>query len=163
MTARTSSAGPRGPARKPNPGTKAKREYWTLDKKAEFLCHLAESANVTASARAVGMSEKGVYRLRMQSAAFREAWATALREGYVKLELMMLERAMNGTRKEVWHGGKAVGETTEYSERLAMQLLSQHRSAVMAGPGGDTLESDAALRLRLGARLDGMRQRLEED
>lgn len=160
MTARTSGTAPRKPQRKAS----QKREYWTLDKKAEFLCHLAESANVTASARAVGMSEKGVYRLRMQSEAFREAWATALREGYVKLELMMLERAMNGTRKEVWHGGKAVGETTEYSERLAMQLLSQHRAAVMAGPGGGAaLESDAALRLRLGARLDGMRQRLEED
>ena len=140
----------------------AARERWTLDKQAEFLRHLADTANVTASARAVGMSEKGVYKLRMKSDAFRAAWASALTEGYVKLELMLLDRAMNGTRKAVWHGGKTVGETTEYSERLAMQLLSQHRTSVMTGAPRGGRESDADLRARLAEKLDDMSRRLED-
>ena len=46
------------PARKPRVRKAVPvRERWTLDKKAEFLRHLSLTANVAASARAVGMAE----------------------------------------------------------------------------------------------------------
>jgi hypothetical protein len=51
----------------------ARPERWTVEKQGAFLVKLAETANVRASARAVGMSEQGVYKLRARSAEFRAA------------------------------------------------------------------------------------------
>lgn len=135
---------------------------WTKAKRTEFLEQLAATANVRASARAVGMSEPGVYRLRQRSAEFRAAWAVALSEGYAKLELMLLERAMNGTVKPIFQLGKEVGSVTEYSDRLALTLLNAHRATVhreRVGAGEDPEET----RRRISATLAEMNLRMGGD
>jgi hypothetical protein len=43
-----------------------------------FLDHLAQTANVAASARAAGVLSSAVYAERRLSPAFRDAWALAL-------------------------------------------------------------------------------------
>ena len=133
---------------------------WDEEIQQGFLAELARTANVTASARAVGMSEKTAYRHRAQDASFRAAWAAALDDGYAKLETMLLGRAMNGTFKAVWYGGKKVGRTKEYSDRLALQLLAVHRAAVMDGRRGSDPADVVAVRARIEEKLAEMNRRL---
>ena len=59
-----------------------------------FLNHLAETANVAASARAAGVGSSAVYAERRQSAGFRDDWARALGEGYARLETDLLAEAL---------------------------------------------------------------------
>ncbi|NJC32812.1 hypothetical protein GGR88_000286 [Sphingomonas jejuensis] len=103
---------------------------WTAAKQREFLAMLADTANVSRSARSVGMSDQSAYALRRRDAGFRQAWLEALSEGFDKLEMMLLERAMTGTPKEHLTASGGVAVTTEFSERLALNLLAQHRAAV---------------------------------
>ena len=62
-----------------------------------FFLALADTCNVVRSAKAAGFSAWWAYRRRKFDAAFRNGWAAAVREGYAKLELVLLERAMKGT------------------------------------------------------------------
>lgn len=103
---------------------------WTIAKQRDFLATLAETANIARSARAVGMSEQGAYALRRRDEGFRRAWMEALSEGFDKLELMLLDRAMNGTPREHLLPTGAKKVVTEFSEALALKLLAQHRGTV---------------------------------
>lgn len=145
-----------------------RKDGWTAKKRELFLSELAATANVRGSARAAGMSDQGLYSLRQRDPAFRAAWDAALREGFARLEMMLLERAMNGVAKPVFHGGQAVGEVTEYSDRLAMGLLAHHRGAVIAMAAAEAAEAGKsddgeAARARLIARFAEINMRLGGD
>ena len=147
---------------KPRAKKKIVRVRWSVGREELFLAELARSANVAASIRATGLSDTTVYRRRQQHEAFRARWAAALREGFAKLEEMLLERALNGVEKPVWHGGKQVGTMREYSDRLALALLNAHRATatgVAAVPAVETI-SDEAVRAELGRRLSEMNIRM---
>ncbi|SNS16353.1 hypothetical protein SAMN06295912_10260 [Sphingomonas laterariae] len=109
---------------------KARAESWTKDKRAAFLAHLAETANVTGALRVVGMGSTGLYKLRQRDAGFRAAWDQALAEGYQRLELVALERALGGTRTPIIHGGKQTGEAMMPDNKMVMFLLQMHRQSV---------------------------------
>ena len=103
MSKRRAALVPRGG---PRPQLRAPRPYeWTAAKKARFIAELAGTCNVLASLRVVGMESGSLYKLRKRDAKFRAEWAEALREGYAKLEMMLLERAMNGTVRTVSRAG----------------------------------------------------------
>lgn len=133
---------------------------WTKVKRDAFLAELAATANVRASARAVGMSEGCVYRLRLRSTEFRRDWEAALREGYARLELVMLERAING-RDEA---GLNAGKMADYSDRLGLALLAAHRATVRGedAPAGktDRKTDKGAARRRIEAKLAEMSRRM---
>ena len=136
---------------------------WTDEKRERFLEHLAATCNVVASCREVGMSEPGLYKLKMRDAEFRAAFEAAVAEGYSRLELMMLERAMHGTRKPVLHGGKVVAEITEYSDRVALALLAAHRETALRGRAVQRqpeAEDPEAIRARLSALFSDMNRRM---
>lgn len=131
---------------------------WTKGKRDAFLAELAATANVRASARAVGMSEGCVYRLRLRSTEFRRDWEAALREGYARLELVMLERAINGTDAEA---GKAAGKMADYSDRLGLALLAAHRATVRGEETPKAEKTDkGAARRRIEAKLAEMNRRM---
>lgn len=131
---------------------------WTVAKQKVFLSHLAATCNVTRSARAVGMHESGVYQLRARSAEFRAQWAAALDEGYAKLELMMLQRAMNGTVKKVTRAGGVIDRFREYSDATALQLLKAHKDRTR--PAADLPEEDVeAARKRILKKLEAIERR----
>lgn len=152
----------RAPARRPRPKAKPKRTLvrWSAAREEIFLATLGQTSNVAASIRASGLSETSVYRRRQMSEDFRARWAAALREGFAKLEAMLLDRALNGVEKPVWHGGKQVGTMIEYSDRLALALLSAHRGSVL-GIGREPAPVPVdELRARLAARLGQMNRRM---
>lgn len=135
---------------------------WTEEKRAHFLETLARTLNVSASARAVKMSTVSAHALKRRDAAFAQAWGEAMTAAYQDLELALIRRATRGTLRKVWHQGKKVGSERIHDERLAMQLMSQHRDTVLAlrGLRMPELESEEEIRARLIARFELIEARL---
>ena len=124
-----------------------------------FLASLGETCNVVRSAKAAGFSSSWAYRLRRQDAAFRTGWAQAVREGYAKLELVLLERAMKGTPRPIMRrdGGERI--IREYSTPLAVALLRRHAETADSAayePGEDEMRE---LRDKILAKLERVRKR----
>ncbi|MBA2932973.1 hypothetical protein HZF05_02575 [Sphingomonas sp. CGMCC 1.13654] len=132
---------------------------WTKTRERTFLEHLALSSNVAASERVALVPPGAAYKHRIRSADFRRNWEVALTEGYARLELAMLERAINGVTVEVTRSGVTT-KKIEYSEGMAMTLLKAHRSsvtAIAAGQAADAIDADVL------AVIDGMARRIGHD
>ena len=145
------------------PQMRKKKGGWTAAKRKAFIDELAATCNVAASLRKVRMSDTSVYRLRKQSAQFRAEWAEALREGYAKLEMMLLERAMNGTVKTVTRADGAVDKTHEYPNHIALQLLRLHKDSAAAAEAEHDPEEMEEVRQRIARKLEAVRKRLERE
>ena len=140
-----------------------RRNEWTKAKETVFFTALAESCNVKLAAQEAGMSVAGAYWRRRRNAAFRAGWAEAIAMAYQRLELLMLERALNGTEKIVVRKDGSEERMREYPNQVAMHLLKMHRdsaSAVLDEPE----EADVAeVRERLVEKLERLRKRFEAE
>jgi hypothetical protein len=125
-----------------------------------FFSELADTCNVVRSAKAAGFSANWAYRKRKMDAGFRAGWARAVAEGYAKLELVLLDRAMNGTVKRVPSSGSEK-RIREYPNQLAMALLKRHSD--MAGSIDNMLSEEEAeeVRERILAKLAKKREQDE--
>ena len=124
-----------------------------------FLVTLGDTCNVARSARVAGFSPSWAYRLRKRDAGFRAGWAEAVREGYAKLELVLLERAMKGTPRPVQRRDGSERIIREYSTQLAVALLKKHADAAAEASyehGEDELKE---VRDRILQKLEQVRQR----
>ncbi len=139
-----------------------RRDGWTAERRRRFLDELAATCNVQAAIRASGMKpgSMSVYALRKRSAAFRAEWAKALAEGYAKLELALLDRAMNGTVKTVERGNGSVDKTREYPNGLAIQLLKLHREGAAVAEVEAGAEEVEEVRQRVVRKLSALEKRL---
>lgn len=117
--------------RKPAPA-KTRAPLWNEERRQTFLDTLAECSNVAASERAAGMMPGSAYRERRRNPDFRSAWDEALCEGYTRLELVLLERALGGVVARTTKNDKGEEVKEQFSDRLGMALLSAHRSTVTA-------------------------------
>ena len=111
---------------------KAKPRDWTRAKEAKFLGALAETCNVTLSAELAGVSGTTVYRHRAKDAAFRDGWDRALAQGFARLEIEMLERALRGSVRTIVHKDLSVETMVEYPDRIGLALLKMHRDRAEA-------------------------------
>lgn len=135
------------------------RTEWTARRRRAFLESLRSCANVSASARAAGISRREVYRQRQKDKAFREEWDHALEEALDDLEGELRRRAVEGVEKPVFYGGKPCGAVRSYSDTLGMFLLKSRRPHIFAdgGPGPDDAGDEgeeAAIRQRLSQMLE---------
>lgn len=124
------------------------------------MTELAATANVTAAARAAGMCPQSAYNLRNRDAGFYKAWIGALTEGYERLEMLLLERAMHGLEEDVWYRGEVVGSKRRHSDAVALTLYRAHRETVKRW--APPTKSDD-IRERLTAKFAAMKQRLSDD
>jgi hypothetical protein len=92
-----------------------------------FLEALATGASITAAARAAGVDRRTPYKWRDGVPAFDEEWVSHLEAGTDALEDEGRRRAMEGTKRPIYHGGKRVGFVTEHSDQLMMFLLRARR------------------------------------
>ena len=121
-----------------------------------FLDHLAETANVTQSAKVAEVSTSLAYRTRMARPAFKKAWEAALGEGYARLEAYLVSEALvqaNASTSEVTIKSRA------QKYRLGLSLLSLHRATVRGDAKiapAKAKENATQARARLAARLDGL-------
>lgn len=127
-----------------------------------FLSHLAQTANVTASAKRAGVTTSPVYDLRRKSDSFRSQWHAALWEGYTRLEANLLAEALapaSGNMKD------STFKLRQLKIRLGSSLLAAHRTAVRgAAPTTPQRSRDPKeVKQRLEARFSAMRKRLSDD
>ena len=137
-------------------GDAAKPKTWSATIEAVFLEELAGSANVARSAIAAGTTDKRAWQRRRADAKFRAAFLVALSDGYLRLELRMLQRALERVA-----GGAAEGDApTTQEEQRWLQLLRQHRAAVQASDIFEEIEDLAVVQRRIDEKFDEMRRRL---
>ena len=108
-------------------GIMANRTRLTPKKMEQFLKALAETCNVTAAARQIGMSRRSMYDKRDADAEFAEAWDNAVEQGIDTLEFEARRRAYEGVDEPVFHRGEECGHVRRYSDTLLMFLLRSHR------------------------------------
>ena len=126
---------------------------------ATFFVTLTETCNVVRSAKAAGFSANWAYRKRKRDAAFRNGWAEAVREGYARLELVLLERAIKGTPKLVRTAKGSDRVMREYSNALAIALLKRHAELAESASYEPPAAELAEIRERILERLDRVRER----
>lgn len=128
-----------------------------------FLATLADTCNVARSAKAAGFSANWAYRKRKTDAAFRNGWATAVREGYARLELVLLERVMKGTPKLVRTARGTDRVMREYSTALAVALLRRHSDLAESASEEPDMDELAEVRERIFDKLQQLKARKDED
>ncbi len=105
----------------------ANRTKFTPKKREQFLDALCELPNVTRAARLIGMSRRGLYDIREADKDFAQAWDDAVDEGVDAIEVELHRRAVEGTTKPVFQGGRHIGDIQEYSDTLLMFMLKALR------------------------------------
>ena len=129
----------------------------TAEQIGTFLVTLTETCNVVRSAKAAGFTANWAYRKRKSDAGFRNAWAEAVREGYARLELVLLERAIKGTPKLVRTASGSDRVMREYSNTLAIALLKRHAETADSANYQPAEEELAEIRERILKRLAKLR------
>src|SRR4051812_24043660 len=138
-----------------------RRDDITPEQIETFFLALTETCNVVRSAKEAGFSACWAYRRRRFDAAFRNGWLIAVREGYARLELILLERAIEGTPKLVRSAGSSDRVMREYSTPLAVALLKRHADTADSAafePGDDELRE---VRERILDKLERLKKREE--
>lgn len=137
-------------------GTRA----FDTSRQERFLIELAATCNVTLAARRARVASATVYKHKAQCAAFRARWAEALQAAYQNLELMMLERAMNGTVKTVTKADGSIDRTHEFPNAIALTLLRLHKdNAADAEPEASAEDADE-IRARILRRIGRLRDQM---
>jgi hypothetical protein len=91
--------------------------------KGLFLEALAQTGNVTLAAEHAGVNRTTPYGWRDNSDSFAAKWYEAIHEAGDRLEAEARRRAVEGTQKPVYQGGKLVGHVQEYSDTLLIFLM----------------------------------------
>jgi hypothetical protein len=142
---------------------KPRRNEWTKAKERTFFTALAESCNVKLAAEAAAMSVSGAYLKRKREAAFRAGWAEAIATAYQRLELAMLDRALNGTEKIVVRKDGSEERVREYPNQVAMHLLKMHRDSAMEAAAEPDEAEIEEVRERLLEKLRRLRKRIQDE
>ena len=140
-----------------------RRNEWTRAKERTFFTALAETCNVKLAAETAAMSVAGAYWRRKRDAAFRAGWAEAIGAAYQRLELVMLDRALNGTEKVVVRKDGSEERMREYPNQIAMHLLKMHRDSAMQAIEEPDEADVADVRARLVEKLERLRRRFEAE
>lgn len=123
------------------------RTKLTPEKETQFFHVLAESANVTRAAEAIGMARRYMYELRAEDPEFKAQWDAAVEMGTDSLEDEATRRAKEGWDEPVWYQGEQCGTVKKYSDTLLIVQLKARRpekyrdrtSTELTGKDGDPL------------------------
>jgi hypothetical protein len=148
-------------AAKPQLKKRAARD-WSREKAREFLSVLADTCNVSEACRRSGVPMTVAYRRRKMDAAFRAGWLEAIAAAYARLELVLLDRAFNGTEKLVRRRDGSEERMLEYPNQLGLMLLKMHRDTAMEAESEQPAEDVDEIRERLVRKLQRLKKRDEE-
>ncbi|WP_374544266.1 hypothetical protein [Sphingorhabdus sp.] len=96
-----------------------------------FLSHLAQTSNVSASAKTAGVTTFPVYDLRRKSPDFCTKWLAALSEGYARLEANLLSEALSAPASNL---KDSTLKQKQMKTRIGMALLAAHKATVRGAP-----------------------------
>lgn len=97
------------------------------DWKATFLTALAVSGVVLTACEKAKIGRTTAYKYREEDDAFAAAWDAALDNAADVMEEEAYRRAVVGTLKPVYQGGKKVGSIREFSDTLLIFRLKAAR------------------------------------
>jgi phage terminase small subunit len=121
----------------------------------KFLDHLAETSNVTASAKVAGVSTGTAYEAKRTRPEFNRQWRRALCEGYELLEMELLDRLRTGEiRNSIAKRG-----VRAFDNANAFRLLIAHRDEAGRQRAARDNEDTDAIIASIDAKLAKMRQR----
>lgn len=146
-----------------------KQDAWTDELRQLFLTTLSLTCNVTQASRTVGKSPQGAYRLRRREATFRRDWRRALAEGYARLEVEMLERALiaedrvRGALTEAATNREALKVLNEHPQRVSELLYRVHRQTALEEDGADDDPDGEEALARVRERIARLRERIAEE
>jgi hypothetical protein len=118
---------------------------------------------VTRAAEEAGVSTGGAYKRRRENAAFRAGWLDAIAIAYQRLELVLLDRAFNGTEKLVKRRDGNDERMLEYSNQLGLTLLKMHRDTAVEADTEIRPEDIEEVRERLLNKLKRLKARRERE
>jgi hypothetical protein len=148
-------------ASKPQLRKRAARD-WSKVKASEFLRVLGETCNVSEACRRSGVPMTVAYRRRKMDAGFRAEWAETIGSAYHRLELVLLDRAFNGTEKLIRRKDGSEERMLEYSNQLGLTLLKMHRDTAIEANSELPPEDVDEIRERLVRKLQRLKRRDEE-
>lgn len=141
-------------------------EKFTAAAKKIFLDTLRQTANVTRSAKAAGVSLSTVRRHRERYAQFELEWLDAQEAAVDLLEATMVERALRYNQSLTGAGlGDADGDAPvePFSNGDAMRLIKLHRESITARRieiAAKLRQTPTATYKELSERLEGIYQRI---
>jgi hypothetical protein len=141
---------------------KAALRDWSKQKARAFLSVLAETCNVSEACRRSAVPMTVAYRRRKMDAAFRAGWLDAIASAYQRLELVLLDRAFNGTEKVIRRKDGSEERMLEYSNQLGLTLLKMHRDTAVEANSEIPPEDVDEIRERLVRKLQRLKKRDEE-
>ena len=141
---------------------KAQHRNWSKEKETKFLTRLADTCNVTLAAQEAGVSSSSAYKRRKDNAAFRAAWLEAISTAYQRLELVLLDRAFNGTEKVVKRANGSEERMLEYSNQLGLTLLKMHRDTAIEAQTEYAPDQVEEMRQRLFSKVQRLKARASE-
>lgn len=109
-----------------------KNTKFTPEVKEEFLDLLRTTANISASARSVGISPSTVNAHRLRYPEFDQQCNDALEEAIDYMELEAARRAFQGVERAIYYQGQVVGKETVYSDTLTVKTLEALRPSKWA-------------------------------
>ena len=136
---------------------------WSKAKAVNFLSVLAATCNVSEACRRSGVPMTVAYRQRKKDAAFRAGWLDAIAVGYSKLEMVLLDRAFNGTEKIVTKKDGSEERMLEYPNHIGLQLLKMHRETAIEADHEMAPHEIDEIRERLVRKLQRLKKRDEEE
>ena len=143
----------------PAPTDLQRHDGWTPQRQAAFLRELSATHNVSAAARAVGMSRQSAYQLRarLKGTPFDKGWEAAFAARFDVLAEAALDRALNGVEVPHYYNGELVGTSRRYDERLTLALLAM-RNALVRRPRHDAYPEAAFAVDEVAALADRVEQ-----
>jgi hypothetical protein len=117
-----------------------------------FLDHLAESSNVSESARIAEVNPSRAYKVRREEPVFAREWLAALWEGYVHLEMEVLRRLREGDQQ--------TSSCDKYDFANAIRLLSAHRENAVRAQAEQRNVSAAEVRASIDRKVEAIRQQV---
>ncbi|WP_144243929.1 hypothetical protein [Sphingopyxis sp. MWB1] len=110
---------------------KRRASGWTAARKRAFLTELAHSCHVGRAHRAAGLGPTAAYGLRRRDPEFAAQWQEALVQGYERLDMALLRRALEVV------GELELDEPSEPIVKMsvdqAIDVMNKHRQSVVGG------------------------------
>lgn len=117
-----------------------------------FLDYLAESSNVTESAKKAGINPSRAYKIRREEPEFARAWLDALWEGYSHLEMEVLRRLREGDQ--------STENADKYDFANAIRLLNAHRDNAARAQAEQRNVSAAEVRASIDRKVEAIREQV---
>lgn len=127
----------------------------TREERGLFLDFLAESSNVSESARRAGINPSRAYKIRREEPAFARQWLAALWEGYMHLEMEVLRRLREGDH--------SAGEKEKYDFANAIRLLNAHRDNAARAQAEQRNVSAADVRASIDRKVEAIRLQVQRE